>query len=45
MISDLPEMLQERIVLLRALNSFSPRSFSFINPAFLGFPGRNVEML
>jgi hypothetical protein len=35
----------EGVILLKALNSLSPRSFSFFNPAFLGFPGRSVEVL
>jgi hypothetical protein len=34
----------EGIILLRALNSPSPRFSSFLNPALLGFPGRSVEM-
>jgi hypothetical protein len=45
MINDLPEILQEGIILLGTFNSFSPRSFSFLNPALLDFPNKNVKML
>jgi len=45
MVNDLPEVLQKEVILLRALNSLSPRSFSFINPAFLGSLGRSVKVL
>jgi hypothetical protein len=45
MVSNLSEILQKRIILLEALNFPSPRFFSFINPAFLNFPDRSVEML
>jgi tRNA(Ile)-lysidine synthase TilS/MesJ len=45
MISNLPKILQKGIILLKALNSLSPRSFSFFNPALLGFSDRNVKVL
>jgi hypothetical protein len=32
-------------IFLKTLNSLSPRSFSFINPALLGFSSRNVKIL
>jgi hypothetical protein len=44
-ISDLPEISQKEIILLKTLNSFLPRFSSFLNPAFLGFPDKNVKVL
>jgi hypothetical protein len=35
----------KRAVLLKTLNSLSSRFFSFFNPALLGFPNKNVEVL
>ena len=35
----------KRVIFLKALNSFSPRSFSYFNPAFLGSPSKKIKML
>jgi hypothetical protein len=32
------------VILSEALNSFSPRFFSFLNPALLGSPDRSVKV-
>jgi hypothetical protein len=45
MISDLPEILQKKIILLEILNSPSPRFSFFFNPAFLGSSDKSVETL
>jgi tRNA(Ile)-lysidine synthase TilS/MesJ len=44
-ISDLPEISQDRVILLETLNSPSPRFSSFLNPALLDSPNRNVKVL
>jgi hypothetical protein len=54
-VSDLPEILREKVVLLKVLNSFSFRSISFIAPVkgegfinlffrFLDSSGKSAEM-
>jgi hypothetical protein len=44
-ISDLPEISQKKIILLKALNFSSPRFSSFFNPALLNSPNKSVKML
>jgi hypothetical protein len=34
----------KKIILLKIFNSFSLRSFSYFNPAFLNFFNKNVKM-
>jgi hypothetical protein len=36
--------IAKEIILLKTLNSFSPRFSFFTNPALLGFFDKNVEM-
>jgi hypothetical protein len=43
-INDLSEVLQEGIILLKILNFLSPRFFSFLNPALLGFFSKSVKV-
>jgi hypothetical protein len=44
-IDELAADAAERVnILLKVLNSFSSRFFSFIDPALLGSPGKSVEM-
>jgi hypothetical protein len=43
-INNLFKILQEGVILLKALNSLSPRSSSFLNPALLGFSDKNVKV-
>jgi hypothetical protein len=44
-IDELAADAAERVnILLKVLNSFSSRFFSFIDPALLGSPSKSVEM-
>jgi acyl-CoA reductase-like NAD-dependent aldehyde dehydrogenase len=42
--NELITIITEGVILLRALNSSSPRSFSFFNSALLGFSNRSVKV-
>jgi hypothetical protein len=44
MINDLSKISQGGVILLKALNSFSPRFFSFFDPALLGSPGKIAKI-